>query len=87
MKRHYHSNLSTKQNKNYAPIQKSHDRHKSPTYFEQVPHPLRREHLAAEDAQLFGKLLGNALPVNQDTKQLCLHCVRGYLSATMEIPP
>ena len=45
---------------------------------------MRREHLAAEDAELFCKLLGNALPMNQDTKQLCLHCVRAFLSPPID---
>lgn len=56
-------------------------RHKSALFWEQLPHPLRHESLAVDDAQLLCKLLGNALSINQDLKHLCQHVLRDFLSS------
>jgi len=49
--------------------------------WEQMPHPIRLETLAMEDAQSFCKLLQNALPVNENIKMLCHHVLKGHLSS------
>jgi len=52
-----------------------------------MPHPLRQENFAVEDAQNLTKLLQNALPVNEDVNMLCQHVVRGYLAAAAVAAP